>query len=357
MSSFVNRLISDDFVWSAITNNVVGPRKRNSGGGFHMNCPMCTSRGEKADRRMRCGVKPDMGGVVIYDFNCNFKARWKPGELLSRNMQAFLQAIGVSSTEVSRLNHKAFTYRSIFEKSPEAMNLIPEVTRPSFQTTNLPVGARSFEEWATEPEPSQDFLEVASYLFSRGDVIADASTFYWTPEPGRHAMNRRVIIPLKFEDRIVGYTARAIDSDVRPRYQMESQANYLFNTSALTAPKRKFVVLVEGVLDALAIDGVGLLGAHLNPQQAAWIKSQGKQVILVPDRDAQGARMIDVALENNWSVAFPAIKASGGLWWEEDVKDCAEAVKRYGRAWTLLSVIESATANKLEINLKRKLYV
>ncbi|RYD64732.1 MAG: hypothetical protein EOP83_09010, partial [Verrucomicrobiaceae bacterium] len=135
MSKFVERLISDDFVWTAITNHVVGPRKRNSGGGFHMNCPMCTSRGESADTKMRCGVKPDQGGVVIFDFNCGFKTRWKPGELLSKNMQAFLQAIGVPSSEVSRLNHKLFTLRGILSKSPEAMNLIPETTRPSFQTT------------------------------------------------------------------------------------------------------------------------------------------------------------------------------------------------------------------------------
>jgi hypothetical protein len=306
---------------------------------------------------MRCGAKPDQGGVVIFCFNCSFKTRWKPGELLSRNMQAFLQAIGVSSSEVARLNHKAFTYRSIFEKSPDAMNLIPEVTRPSFHTTPLPDGAKSFEEWAAMAEPPQDFLEVADYLFSRGDEIALSSTFYWTPEPGRHDLNRRVIIPLRFEDRIVGYTARHIDKEARPRYQMQTQPNFLFNSHALTAPKRKYAVLVEGVLDALAIDGVGLLGAHLNPQQIAWIKSHGKQVILVPDRDRQGAALIDVALANNWRVAFPALKSSGGSWWEEDVKDCAEAVKRYGRAWTLLSVIESSTDSKLEINLKRKFYV
>lgn len=355
MSHFVERLLGDDFIWNTITETVSGPRKRNQGGGFHINCPMCTSRGESADRKMRCGVKPDQGGVVIHDFNCGFVARWRPGELLSKNMQAFMVGIGVSETEVKRLNHKAFTYRSIFEKSPDAMNLIPSAVRPSFETRSLPKGARSFEDWARQDDPPADFLEVASYLFSRGDTIATAATYYWTPDT--HAeMNRRVIIPLTFEDRIVGYTARSIEPDSRQRYQMESQPNYLFNTAALMAPRRKYVVLVEGVFDALAIDGVGLLGARLNPQQAAWIKSFGKEVILVPDRDRRGASLIDTALENRWRVAFPALK-SGSAWWDEDVKDCADAVKRYGKAWTLLSVIESATDNKLEINLKRKFFV
>lgn len=354
MSNFVERLISDDFVWNAIVSNHVGPRRRNSGGGFHINCPMCVLRGETPDRKFRCGVKPEAGGVVIHDFNCGFKARWKPGETLSSNMRAFLQALGVSYSEVQRLNYKAGSYRRMFESSPDAMLLIPDFVRPSFQTTSLPKGARSFEEWASEPEVPQDFLDVATYLYGRGDEIAAGATYYWSPET-YHGMNRRVIVPLTYDDRIVGYTARSIDPDA-VRYDMQSQPNYLYNAKALTAPKRKYVVLVEGIFDAIAIDGVGLLGARLNTHQAAWIKGQGKTVILVPDRDRRGAGLIDTAVENGWRVAFPATRLSNGSWWEEDVKDCADAVKRYGRAWTLLSIIESSTANKLEINMKRKAY-
>lgn len=357
MSNFVERLISDDFVWSTIVSTHAGRRKRQNGGGFGIDCPMCVSRGETADRRQRCGLKPDMGGVTIHCFNCSFATKWRPGELLSRNMQGFLQGIGVPEIEVKRLNHKAFTYRSIFEKSPDAMLLIPDAVRPTFQTTNLPEGARTFEEWANADVVPTEFLEVASYLFERGDEIATGHTYYWTPVPGKHAFNRRVIIPLTFEGRTVGYTARSIESDTRQRYQMDVQPNYLFNAAALTAARRKFVVLVEGIFDAIAIDGVGLLGSHINPQQAAWIKSQGKTVILVPDRDSKGTALIDTALEHNWRVAFPTTRLSGGSWWDEGVKDCADAVKRYGRAWTLLSIIESSTDNKLEINMKRKFYV
>lgn len=357
MSSFLNRLVGDNFVFDAITSSHVGPRKRMGAGGFHINCPMCTSRGESADQRMRCGVKPDMGGSVVHCFNCGFKSRWKPGETISRNMQGFLRGVGVSDSEVNRLIHKAFSYREMFQSSPTALLQLPDTFRPNFETKALPPGARPFSAWLTEENPPSDFVDAASYLLGRGDVLASAATYYWTPEPGRHAMNRRVIVPLTYGDRIVGYTARAIDAQTSPRYHMESQPNYLFNVEALTAPKRKYAVLCEGIFDALAIDAVGLLGARLNPQQIAWIKSFGKEVILVPDRDQRGSALIDVALQNNWRVAFPALNGIGQTWWDEGVKDCADAVKLYGRAWTVLSVIESSTDNKLEINLKRKLYV
>lgn len=356
MSSFLDKMLGDNFVFDAITKNHAGPRKRQ-GGGFHINCPMCVGRGESADQRMRCGVKPDLGGVVVHCFNCGGKARWKPGETISRNMQGFLRGVGVPDDEVNRLIHKAFSYREMFQTSPTALLHLPDTYQPSFDTVSLPSGARPFAAWLADDAQPNDFIDAAGYLLGRGDVLASATTYYWTPEPGRHAMNRRVIVPLTYQGRNVGYTARAVDGETRPRYHMESQPNYLFNVEALTAPKRKYAILCEGIFDALAIDAVGLLGARLNPQQIAWIKSFGKEVILVPDRDQRGSALIDIALANNWRVAFPSLNGIGQSWWDDGVKDCADAVRLYGRAWTLLSVIESSTANKLEINLKRKLYI
>ena len=53
--------------------------------------------------------------------------------------------------------------------------------------------------------------------------------------------------------------------------------------------------------------------------QIDLINSIGKTVIVCPDRDKSGGNLIDVAVENNWLVSFPQ--------WENNIKDCAEAVK------------------------------
>lgn len=355
MSAFINRLISDDFLWSAITNNLMGKRKQSGTGFVNINCPMCVTRGHNADRKLRCGIKNSAAGVGIFCFNCDFKARWRPGETLSRNMQGFLAGIGIGQLEINKLNHKAFSYRSLFEKSPDALALLPTALTPTFEPKALPPGAKTFDEWATQAAPPADFLDAASYLFSRGEEIASAGHYYWSPDT-QNGMNRRVIIPFVHEGRTVGYTARSIDGDAQARYHMETPSNFLFNMKALTAPRRKYVLLLEGVFDALAVDGVGTLGARLNAQQIAWIKSYAKTVILVPDRDKRGEGMIDLALENNFHVAFPTLRAGYGFnnWWESDVKDAAEAVKRYGRLWTTMSIIQTATDNKMAINTHRK---
>ena len=73
-----------------------------------------------------------------------------------------------------------------------------------------------------------------------------------------------------------------------------------------------------------------------------------RQVIVVPDRDAPGEKLINQAIEFGWSVAFPE--------WDEKVEDVADAVLKYGRLFTMQSILKSTEKNKLKIDLKRKMY-
>ena len=100
------------------------------------------------------------------------------------------------------------------------------------------------------------------------------------------------------------------------------------------------------MFDAIAIDGVATLGNNINETQADIIDSIGKEVICVPDRDQAGQEMIDYALEYGWSVSFPN--------WHDDVKDVSDAVGRYGKLYTMASILEGKKTNKLKINLARK---
>jgi predicted RNA-binding Zn-ribbon protein involved in translation (DUF1610 family) len=346
MSSLIDRMIADDFVWVAITDHITGKRKQSGTRFINFNCPMCT------DRRMRCGVKQDNKGIVVSCFNCGFKTIWKPGDLLSRSLREFLSQLGVSEIEIKRLNHKALTYRSMFEKSPEAMAMLPDFT-PSFEPASLPSDARSFEHWANSGCTAEDFIDTVAYVYGRGEEIASATTYYWSPTEGR-----KVIIPFSHEGRNVGWSSRVIDANASPRYRTNSPPNFLYNMRSLVATNRVYGILVEGLFDALAIDGVATLGARLNQQQAAWIKSFGKTIILVPDRDARGDDMIAVAKNHGWRVAFPSLKSGSGRdnWWDPDIKDVADAVRRYGRLYTLLSIIETSTKNPVEISLYRKMF-
>ena len=84
----------------------------------------------------------------------------------------------------------------------------------------------------------------------------------------------------------------------------EQQPGYVFNIDEQT-DDRKYVVAVEGTIDAIAIDGVALLGSEIKEQQTALLNSLGKHVIVVPDRDEAGQKLVYDAMESGWSVRCP----------------------------------------------------
>ena len=55
---------------------------------------------------------------------------------------------------------------------------------------------------------------------------------------------------------------------------------------------RKYVVAVEGPIDAIAIDGVALLGKRTQRTADCVTKQFGKHVIVVPDRDEAGQKLV-----------------------------------------------------------------
>jgi len=183
----------------------------------------------------------------------------------------------------------------------------------------------------------------AEYIVERGFDLDDYD-FRWSPETD-HGLNRRIIIPFSWQGQVIGYTARSLSPLSKLKYFNQYDSDYVFNIDAQT-PERQFVLVSEGSLDALALDGVAVLTNTVSEQKAEIIESLGKQVIAVPDRDHSGEQLIDAALEYGWAVSFPL--------WEPDIKDAASARQRYGRLYTLRSVLEGVETSSLKIKLRTR---
>ena len=162
-------------------------------------------------------------------------------------------------------------------------------------------------------------------------------------KPGR--MYRRIVIPCTWHGRVIGSTARAVDNETNPKYFNNYESNYVYGIDR-QVPGGKFSIVCEGIIDALTIGGVATLTNRCNDTQAQIIDTLGREIVLVPDRDRAGQKLIDDALEYGWSVSFPE--------WEADVKDINAAVIRYGKLFTLKSIIDTKQTNRLKINLMRK---
>ena len=71
-----------------------------------------------------------------------------------------------------------------------------------------------------------------------------------------------------------------------------------------------------------------------------------KDIIVVPDRDKAGSKLVERAIELGWGVSMPE--------WSQEVNDIGDAVDKYGRLYTLYSIANSTETSTLKIRLKAK---
>ena len=339
-----------DTIQNYVISILPAKRKTTPSGWTSFNCPCCIHNNENADTRGRGGlhVNPD-GSLSYHCFNCHFKASYQPGRHLTFKFRKFLQWLGAPDGEIKRLVIEAIRIKDLI--LPEDIKVEPD-EKIEFTKRFLPTDARSIIELITFYELSDwqtdhsHFNEVILYIDNRGIDFTKYNIYL--SEDVSHKLNKRVIIPCYWNDEIIGYTARAIDNDIKPKYYSHYEPNYVFNTN-MQQPDSKFVVVCEGPFDAMSIDGVAVLGNEVSEQQADIIDALGREVIVVADADKAGSKMIDAALKYGWNVSFPI--------WQETCKDVNEAVVKYGKLFVLKSIIDANESNKLKIELKKKFYV
>lgn len=327
---------------------VPSKRKQTAKGWIQFNCPACHHRGHGADTRGRGNILFTADQQVVYRcFNCGIKARYA-GNHISHNIENIMRWMGVPHNDLQKAKLEALELAVSGNAAVSSTGVA--IMLPSFGETDLPAGARPISEIAMDDDPSPEFMSVLAYLYSRGKCVAENWDYHWSPDK-RHNMDHRVIIPFRWNRKIVGWTARYAGKPpgTAPRYfNSELDSGYLFNADQLSYGNRKFVLINEGPFDAIATDGIGTLGSKLSPSQIAWLNLSDRIKIVVPDRETKNQALIDIALEQGWSVSFPD--------WERGVKDAAKAAELYGRLYTIQSILATRTSNRTEIAIKRQLF-
>lgn len=329
-------------------------RKHNpTSGWISFNAPCCTHNGESADTRGRGGLMANADGSVSYHcFNCHFKASYKPGRHLNYKFKKLLSWFGADDNTVKRLTIDAIRVKDLV--SPEQLEKV-EKEEITFTPRALPKAAKEFGALLTQYQTDEvppDLFDAIQYVHDR-HIDMQKYNFYWTPET-EHNLHKRVIVPFYWKGELIGSTSRTYEDGIKPKYHSDYEPNYVFNMGN-QVPDNKFVLVVEGPFDAMAIDGVAVLSNECSEAQADIIDSLGKEVIVVPDFDMKivkgksvwsGELLIEQALEYGWAVSFPV--------WHEEVKDTAEAVKKYGKLFTMKAILEGKQTSKLKIELMRK---
>lgn len=321
-------------VFDTLIAYLPGNRKVTPSGWTSFNAICCIHNGESVDTKKRGGVIEVDDTVSYHCFNCGFKASWSAGRTLSRRMRQLFEWLGVPDDTISRISLELLRAKEGVESKERI------VVAPKFEVKELPPDTISIADW--DGGENKYITKLANYMHERGLTLDDCN-FMWSPD---RKFRNRLIIPFYFEGKCVGWTARDTTGATDFRYISEQQPGYVFGLDAQADHQRPFVIVVEGPIDAIHIDGVSLLGSELKAEQALLINTLGKDVILVPDRDSNGQHMVEAALEQGWAVSFPP--------WEEDIGDTGEAVARYGKLYTLHSIITNAEYSQLKIKLRKK---
>jgi hypothetical protein len=327
-------------VQQAIIDVLPARKKQASKGWISFNAPCCGHRGETPDKRSRGGLLPTPdGGFSYHCFNCNYKTGWRPGYHLSYRVRNLMGWMGMPEDQIQVLAFEAM--RNVDQ---EVIQQEFKQRTANFKPVELPDHAPLAELVAQGAHKlDTDLNSVVEFVKSRGFDLTDYN-WQWSPTK-EHSMSKRVIIPYTWQGKTIGYTARSSSPASKIKYFNQVDSDYVFNVDAQTR-NRQFVIVTEGPLDAVAVGGVAVLTNEVNENKAEIIESLGKQVIVVPDQDKSGKRLLDQAVQYGWSVSFPQ--------WQTDIKDCADAHQRYGKLYTLRSILNETESSALKIKLRSR---
>lgn len=329
------------------TKNLIPANWRsNSSGWTSGNCPMCITNGQsRPDTKGRGGFLFEEEKFRYNCFNCGFSTGWSDGKQLSGRLKRLYTTFGADAADIHRLQIELMRERDTAEllmtKKREEQPLYtdwPEIQLPadSYPVKNFPV--EQLDERSV-----QKFVSACEFLVERGlDNWTD-----WHYSTFSH-FKSRVILPFRYKGKIVGYTARwcgNVPKDI-PKYFVQQPKNFVFGMDRQR--DKQITIVTEGQLDAVAVDGVAIGSNNMSTEQARLIESTGNHIVLLPDADSAGQKLVSQAVQRGWSVSFPP--------WDADVKDANDAVQQYGKLFTVKSILDFAVDNGTKAEVMAKSY-
>lgn len=315
-----------EIVYNLLPDN----KKSRKSGWIYFNAPCCYHT-EKADIKKRGNIIFEGDSIAYNCFNCHTSWGWTPSFHMSKEMITFLKDLNISSEDLHTLKNLVKEYIDNGETTSTV-----EIKKREYR--DLPTNYKPINKSFKEGETSKTFNNVWRYLQYRNPRLLEFGELYWAEN------QNNFLIPCYEYGKIVGYSLRSLNDDSKSKYIHYIPSGYIFNYDNLELD-RKFEICVEGQTDAMALNCVSILHNTIKPDRLKRLLPYAtqKEIILLPDRDKAGKKLVEQVLEENlpFSVAFPN--------WVRTINDAEDAVKYYGRLYTIYSIINSRVKNKDDI--------
>ncbi len=301
-------------------SGILGTRPPTKDGWRELKCRVCS------DYKVRAGFLLEDEAAAYHCFNCGLIAKYHISHsTFSSKMQKVLDAFNIDPEQ-----SKQVLFRNFIAPHVAALK-IPKEARPASSIALPPTFIRL--------DPSKH-KRAAAYLVSRG--IDPSGEFYVDNQTTK--WKYRVIIPV-YNSRgdLVFYQGRSFIGDNK-RWQSPDtpKTGVIFNHRMLyeNIPQ---VLVYESMMDALTISGISLIGSELSLYHISELSKTRSQVVLVPNKDANGMHLIDSFAANGFAVSFPDIG---------DCTDINQAVLQYGKMYVEQQIFTSVTTDPDVIKIK-----
>lgn len=323
-------------ILETIYNLLPADKKQRNNGWIYFNCPSCYHT-ENPDTKHRGNIIFNEDSCSYNCFNCKTHWSFYLGQYMSKDMTQFLKDIGISDKDLNELRLLIREYNESKTDKPTENKVVYKKR----EIRQIPPEYKSINESIQKNDSSYTLSSVVHYIINRNPQLLNWSNLMWAEK------QKHFLIPCYEYGEIVGYSLRKIFDNTNNKYIHYIPSGYIFNYDNLLTD-RKYEIVCEGQTDALAINGVSILSNIFTPERLKRILpfTKDKEIILLPDRDKSGQKMVKQLLDENlpFSVSFPN--------WEKGIKDAEDAVKKYGRLYTIYTILNSKESNKDLIRLK-----
>lgn len=315
----------------SILEIIPGKKRQSQSGWYSFNAPCCHHRGHKSDRRGRGGIRFDNDNWSYNCFNCNFTCGFVLGKSITKNTSTLLSWCGIDQLQIQKWSLESLQYKDLLSYITVKKNK----KKIKFKEHKLPHGE------LIDPDNILH-KKYIDYLCNRC-INPKEYPFIVTPyDKGRN--NNRIIVPYTYNDKIVGHTSRFLDNKT-PKYINEQQPGYVFGID-FQKQDYEVCILVEGIFDALSLNCCAIMHNTISEEQATLLSQLNRKIIFVPDHDKSGFEACGRALDLGYSISIPN--------WERGIKDVNDAVVKYGKLPTLLSILQNSTTSKIKIEMQRR---
>lgn len=283
-------------------------------------CPVCKETSRRTGGFL---FEPDSITYNCFRGKCDATTRYVFGEYVPKKFKALMQEMHIQ-IPIPLLTVKKKS--KLAEKLEEVDDRLYK--RHDYKTVMIPDGFVPFDQ---SKHPNKDAIHL--HFESRLSVVDDL----YIVEKGEYA--GLPAYPVYLYGKIVGFRLIGKSGKYIPYYEG--------NTHLLYCPEQRIrdtVVVVEGDFDARCFPNtVATMSNKISPEQAFHLR--GKRVIMLPDRSG-GNRFIEQFHQYGWEISIPD--------WEE--KDLNAAAMKYGLMVTARKIMDSTIKNRLEAEMRFKLW-